>query len=130
MNRRRIIIIIAVALVLLCVLIYSLGGSPTDEETPLQLPEPTNTAVEIAVPTNTSAPAPTERIGVINCPECGDVALILWVEIDDIGAGGGKVMHGDTCIIIDQGITDGIEKYRLNCDGKIGWLRSEGVQEQ
>lgn len=104
---------------------------PTVESTDTPIPEPTYTvAIEDASPTNTSAPAPTERIGVINCPECGDIPLILWIEINDIGAGGGQVMHGDTCIIIDQGVTEGIEKYRLNCDGKIGWLRAEGVQEQ
>lgn len=85
--------------------------------------------MEFAPPTNTTGPAPKEWIGVIYCPECGGIELNLWEQIGNMGAGGGKVMHGDVCIIIDQGVYDGIEKYRLNCDGKIGWLRTEGVQE-
>ncbi len=40
----------------------------------------------------------------------------------------GKVIHGDTCIVLDKGVTDGIEKYQLDCEGKIGWLRAEGIK--
>ena len=44
-----------------------------------------------------------------------------------MGQSPGKVNHGDTCIILDKGVTDGIEKYQLDCEGKKGWLRAEAI---
>lgn len=72
-------------------------------------------------------PEPTTWVGVIHCPECDGLALSLWQKIDDIGFSPGKVHHGDTCVVIDTGVTDGIKKYKLNCMGKYGWLRAVGV---
>lgn len=80
-----------------------------------------------ATPRPPEPPAPTTWVGVIHCPECDGLALSLWQKIDDIGFPEGKVHHGDTCVVIDQGVTDGIKKYKLNCMGKYGWLRAEGV---
>lgn len=81
--------------------------------------------LDVLAPTNT--PIATTWIGVINCPECGDLQLTLWEFIDDMGAGGGMVSHGDVCTVIDQGVTGGVEKYKVTCEGGTGWIRSEGV---
>ena len=140
MDRRRLIIIIVVVVILCCIVAYFGSNliTPTEnEETPVQLPEPTNPAVtEVIEPTktpipekeDTPIPEPTTWIGVITCPECNGIGLILWMKIDDKGQGGGMVFDGDVCIVIDKGVADGIEKYKLDCDGKIGWFRAEGVQ--
>ena len=117
--------------------------TPTDEkitvetkviETPADTPilEPTEAL------TDTPLPEPTTWVGVIDCPACVEgenIPLTLWAEIGEMGSGSPKVNHGDICIILDKGVTEeapgidpGIEKYKLDCDGKIGWLRAEGVK--
>ena len=98
------------------------------------VPEPTAT-VEVAA-TDTPMPEPTTWVGVIDCAECieGDT-FTLWAEVNDIGYNSPKVMYGDICMVLEMGVTEeapgidpGIEKYKLDCDGKIGWLRAEGVK--
>ena len=86
------------------------------------LPLPTDTILKVT-PTQTRV-----RIGFVNCPDCGDLPLTLWTTIDDLGTGGEKVNHGTECSILDQGLSvEGIEKFQLGCDHKIGWLRAEAV---
>jgi hypothetical protein len=70
----------------------------------------------------------TDWLVVVGCPKCRGIPLTLWQQIDDIGTSPGKVDHGSTCIVLDQGVIDGVEKYQLDCDGKIGWLRAEVVK--
>ena len=107
---------------------------PTATEAPADTPilEPTEAL------TDTPLPEPTTWVGVIDCPACVEgenIPLTLWAEIGEMGSGSPKVNHGDICIILDKGVTEeapgidpGIEKYKLDCDGKIGWLRAEGVK--
>jgi len=85
---------------------------------------------ELVVPDQTeeiSQPIVTEWIVVVNCPECEGIPLALWQEPGNMGVSPGKVNHDDTCIVLDTGEADGVEKYKINCDGKIGWLRAEGL---
>jgi hypothetical protein len=99
---------------------------PTEMPTDTLLPE--STATSEVLPTDTAIPEPTTWVVVINCPDCEGLPLTLWENIGDIGTSPGKVNHGDTCIVLDQGVTEGIEKYKLDCSGMIGWLRSEAVK--
>jgi hypothetical protein len=80
-----------------------------------------------------STPGPTAWIGVVNCPECDGNGLVLWEKIDEPGNSPEIVFHGDTCTVIDKGVMETVEitekkKYKLNCSGKIGWLRAGWFQ--
>jgi hypothetical protein len=118
---------IVIAIIAICVLA---SCSPAAVEVPEHTSRPATLEIYTAeAPAQEEAPQPTSppQIGVINCPECEGIPLILWKEIDNIGSGGGKVNHGDTCRILEKDIWDGIPKFKLNCSGKIGWLRQMGV---
>ncbi len=68
-------------------------------------------------------PEPTTWVGVIHCPECDGLALRLWQKIDDIGFSPGKVYHGDTCVVIDTGVTDGIKNIN-----STAWANMAGLE--
>ena len=53
--------------------------------------------------------------------------LVLWENVDDMGNSPGKVNHGDMCVVLEVGSFKGIERYKLNCAGMVGWLRAEGL---
>lgn len=89
---------------------------PTIEK--LSQPEPTE---------EVSKPKSTQWIVVVHCPECEGIALIMWSKPGVMSPGGGKVNHGDTCIVLATGSAQGVQKYKLNCSGKIGWLRASGL---
>ena len=75
----------------------------------------------------TELPEPTEWIVFVECPECEGLPLSLWEHVDDMGKSPGRVNHGDMCVVLEVGSTKGIEKYKINCDGMVGWLRAEGL---
>jgi hypothetical protein len=48
-------------------------------------------------------------------------------HVDDMGKNPGKVNHGDIGVVLEVGSYEGVERYKLNCAGVVGWLRAEGV---
>ena len=83
---------------------------------------------QVTSPSGNRVVKPTDWLVVVGCPKCRGIPLTLWQKIDDIGTSPGKVDHGSTCNVLNQGVIDGVEKYQLDCDGKIGWLRAEVVK--
>lgn len=144
MNIKRNLLIV-ICFVLVCIILACGSSAPSSEEelpinekitveakptvTEETVDEPTKAPTDTSIPepTETPIPEPTTWMGVIYCPECEGIPLALWQNIDNIGTIPGEVNHGDNCTVFDKGVTDGIEKYKLDCDEKIGWLRSEGV---
>jgi hypothetical protein len=74
-------------------------------------------------------PEPTEWIVYLECPECEEagIPLALWEHVDDMGKSQGKITHGDMCVVLEVGSFKGVERYKLNCDGMVGWLRAEAL---
>lgn len=131
MNRKRWAIVIVALGVFCCILAYLVNILlPSNDDTENQA-KPTVEVIITELPTVdvviTESPTIEIVYGVINCPECEGIALILWKQIGNIGGGAGEVHHGDRCKVINSGSYEGIWKYKLNCAGKIGWLRGEGV---
>jgi hypothetical protein len=75
----------------------------------------------------TELPEQTAWLVFVDCPECEGLPLSLWENVDDMGNSPGRVNHGDMCVVLEVGSTKGIEKYKINCDGMVGWLRAEGL---
>lgn len=75
----------------------------------------------------TELPVPTEWIVFVECPECEGLPLALWEHVDDMGKSPGKVNHGDMCVVVEVGSYEGVERYKINCVGMVGWLRAEGL---
>ena len=82
---------------------------------------------EVVEQMETELPEPTEWVVFVECPECEGLPLVLWENVDDMGNSPGKVNHGEMCIVLEVGSFEGIERYRIDCTGVVGWLRTEGL---
>ena len=82
---------------------------------------------EVVEQLETELPEQTEWIVFVECPECEGLPLSLWEHVDDMGKSPGKVNHGETCIVLEVGSFEGVERYRIDCAGVVGWLRAEGL---
>jgi hypothetical protein len=75
----------------------------------------------------TELPEQTAWLVFVDCPECEGLPLSLWKNVDDMGNSPGKVNHGEMCVVLEVGSFEGVERYKLNCAGMVGWLRAEGL---
>jgi hypothetical protein len=75
----------------------------------------------------TELPEKTAWLVFVDCPECEGSPLLLWENVDDIGNSLGKVNHGEMCVVLEVGTFEGVERYRIDCAGVVGWLRAEGL---
>lgn len=72
-------------------------------------------------------PEPTAWLVFVDCPECEGLPILLCENVDDMGNSPGKVNHGEMCIVLEVRTFEGVERYKLNCAGMVGWLRAEGL---
>ena len=82
---------------------------------------------EVVEQMETELPEQTAWIVFIDCPECEGLPLALWEQVDDMGKSPGKVNHGEMCIVLEVGSFEGVERYRIDCAGVVGWLRADGL---
>ena len=112
--------------VLVLVAMACICGNGSDDSVKEVEPNQTDTQV-VVEPTETKIPEQTAWIVFVECPECEGLPLSLWENVGDKGSSPGKVNHGDKCVVLDVGSFEGIERYKINCAGVEGWLRSEGL---
>ncbi|MFC2052839.1 hypothetical protein ACFLV7_00875 [Chloroflexota bacterium] len=75
----------------------------------------------------TELPEQTAWLVFVDCQECEGLPLSLWENVDDMGNSPGKVNHGEMCVVLEVGSFEGVERYRIDCAGVVGWLRAEGL---
>ena len=130
------LILLLICLCVSVVIALSPGSDSQEPETPIDeqitVEAKTTEIPDETLVVDTPIPKPTTWVGVIYCLECEkeNIPLALWENIDDMGQSPGQANHGDTCIVLEKGVTEGIEKYRLDCYGNIGWLRAEAVKPE
>ena len=116
-------------IVILGIFLAGCGPTPTQIQiVEVTKVEPTQVDTQVVVePTEIELPESTEWVVFVDCPECEGLPLLLWKNVDGSGKSPGKVNHGDLCVVLEVGSYKGVERYKLDCAGMVGWLRAEGV---
>lgn len=80
-----------------------------------------------------TAPTENPKQVLFICKECvmdGDnLAITLWELPNNMGSASNKVYDGDTCLLLDRTMVDGVEKVKLQCPGGTGWTRAEAITD-